>query len=118
MEAGPFAAGPSLEEMEAQDLLALLTSLGAQQQAVLSAIAAKQQSFQKAAASRQPAPGALQASPASLVPEGPGVNISVAAGDSAAKAQLHRSIWKICGFLPCIVSIICLVPSCSVLMIA
>lgn len=100
MEAGPFAAGPSLEEMEAQDLLALLTSLGAQQQAVLSAIAAKQQSFQKAAASRQPAPGALQPS---LVPEGPGVNISVAAGDSAAKAQLHRSIWKICGFLPCIV---------------
>lgn len=91
-----LAAGPRLEEMEAQDLLALLASLGAQQQAVLSAIAAKQQPVQKAPASRQPAPGALQPSPSSLVPKGQGVDISVAAGYSAAQAQLHRSNWRIC----------------------
>lgn len=89
--------------MEAQDLLALLASLGAQQQAVLSAIAARQQPFQKAAASRQPVAGALQSGPSSLAPKGPSVDISVAAGDSAcaAQAQLHRSGWKICMFCIC-----------------
>ena len=88
-----------LDELEAPDLLALLASLGAQQQAVLSAIAAKQQPFQKAAASRQPAAGALQPGPSSLASKGQGVDISVAAGDLAAQAQLHRSNWKICTLL-------------------
>lgn len=118
IEAWTVAAGPSLEEMEAHDLLALLASLGAQQQAVLSAIAVKQQPFQKAAAIRQPTPGALQPILSSLAPKGQGVDISVAAGDSAAQAQLHRSNWKICKLSSCVVRIICLVPSRFVLTIA
>lgn len=79
--------------MEAQDLLALLAQLGAQQQAVLAAIAAKQQPFQKAAAERQHEPGAFPSGPSSPAPKGHGIDISVAAGDAALQAQLQHRGW-------------------------
>ena len=78
--------------MEAQDLLALLAQLGAQQQAVLAAIAAKQQPFQKAAAERQHEPGAFPSGPSSPA-LGHGIDISVAAGDAALQAQLQHRGW-------------------------
>ena len=82
--------------MDVQDLVALLANLGAQQQAILSAVAAKQRPTRKAAGNRQPAVGAFQPGPSSLVPKGWDFDIHVTAGDSVAQAHLHCSGWKIC----------------------
>ncbi|DBB00991.1 hypothetical protein WJX77_012576 [Trebouxia sp. C0004] len=83
-----------LEDMEANELLALLANLGAQQQAVLAAIAGKHQGSQRAADRRQPEAMAFPNGLSSLSISRPVVNISAAAGESAAAAQQQKSEQK------------------------
>ncbi len=86
-----------LEELEANELLALLANLGAQQQAVLAAIAGKHQGSQRAADRRQPEGMAF---PSGLSTSRPNVNISAAAGESAAAAQQQKpeqKPWRVPG---------------------
>lgn len=80
-----------LEDLEADELLALLANLGAQQQAVLAAIAGKHQGSQRAADRRQPEGMAFPSGLSSLPISRPVVNISAAAGESAAAAQQPSS---------------------------
>ena len=84
--------------MEADELLALLADLGAQQQAVLAAIAGKHPSPQKAAAKGHLRESTLKlASGCSGVSMGRSmVNISAAAGESAAAAQPQKP-WRVPG---------------------
>ena len=81
-----------LEQFEADELLALLANLGAQQQAVLAAIAERQQHHvQKAAGRGQSAAGPFQFTPAALPVRRQAFDISVAAGDAASAAQQQNS---------------------------
>lgn len=86
--------------MEANELLALLANLGAQQQAVLAAIAGKHQGSQRAADRRQPEGMAFPSGLSSLPISRPVVNISAAAGESAAAAQQQKpeqKPWRVPG---------------------
>lgn len=89
-----------LEDMEANELLALLANLGAQQQAVLAAIAGKHQGSQRAADRRQPEGMAFPSSLSTLPISRPLVNISAAAGEAAAAAQQQKpeqKPWRVPG---------------------
>ncbi|KAL0047017.1 hypothetical protein WJX82_004273 [Trebouxia sp. C0006] len=89
-----------LEDLEADELLALLANLGAQQQAVLAAIAGKHQGSQRAADRRQPEGMAFPSGLSSLPISRPVVNISAAAGESAAAAQQQKpeqKPWRVPG---------------------
>lgn len=86
--------------MEANELLALLANLGAQQQAVLAAITGKHQGSQGAADRRQPEGTAFPSGLSSLPISRPVVNISAAAGESAAAAQQQKpeqKPWRVPG---------------------
>lgn len=86
----------ALGEMEADELLALLADLGAQQQAVLAAIVGKHPSPQKAASKGHLRESTL-ASGCSGVSMGRSmVNISAAAGESATAAQQQKP-WRVPG---------------------
>ena len=79
-----FILSAGLEQLEANELLALLANLGAQQQAVLAAITERQQpAFQS---NQNPLQHSTRAVPAGRHI----IDISVAAGDMAMAAQQHK----------------------------
>jgi len=89
-----------LEDLEANELLALLANLGAQQQAVLAAIAGKHQGSQRAADRRQPESTAFPSGLSSLPISRPVLNLSAAAGEAAAAAQQQKpeqKPWRVPG---------------------
>ena len=81
-----------MEQLEADELLALLANLGAQQQAVLAAIAERQQNHvRQAAGSEQSASGPFHPAPAALPVRRQAFNISAAAGNAASAAQRQKA---------------------------
>ncbi|KAA6417552.1 MAG: hypothetical protein FRX49_12485 [Trebouxia sp. A1-2] len=89
-----------LEDMEANELLALLANLGTQQQAVLAAIASKHQGSLTPTDGRQPEGMTFPCGLSHLPISRPVVNINAAAGQSAAAAQQQKpdqKPWRVPG---------------------